>query len=117
MTPSEIHDLYAPLWKLVPETRPKNLDDDFGLRHVEGNYCQSVEASDTLAVCRSAALEWLTRVDGEANECQPLFKRYSNEAGAFVFINWSGESFWGASPDHALVAAALKTAEQQKATT
>lgn len=105
MNAKEIHDLYAPLWERVPETRPRDLCEEDGNLFVE-----DVEDGDAiiLAICRSAALEWLWGL-GFSVDMGPY-----KSGGWFVEVDhMHHEAVDDRKPlDHALVAAAMKVAEK-----
>lgn len=145
MTAKELHDLYAPLWAKVPETRPFHKDfpivfhedEDDGDRfrvQTEPRHWHSLSDKIAAALCRVAVEDWLRNdvvtshtVYGEPNH--DLMPKYSSEEdGTSIFLDWpckwatqgidvedGAAMFTGPTIHHALVAAALAVAGKENA--
>ncbi len=114
MNAKELHDLYAPLWELVPETSP---DGGFGgslALHPNGKSLWWLDAGTPIpcgltaaaALCRVAVEDWLIGRGFEVNKS-------AIPSGFWVGVDDAGhvqKADSGPTIHHALVAAAMAVA-------
>lgn len=121
MTAKELHDLYAPLWALVPETNPNGLV--MGREVLHHGLFGMIHTEAAAALCRVAVEDWLHAqeysttigaIDPNAPDCDKWVELYwpghpdADPERSLVF-------FPGPTIHHALVAAALAVAGKENA--
>lgn len=127
MTAAELHALMAPLWKVAPETRPDGLwygSEDVGdnlamLWTLHGDILDIDRPEIPAALCEVAVMRWLLSIKDAPVTLRGGFQTYRE----FIIVKMSdadcqdepwavhdgaADVYWfGVTPLHALVAAAL----------
>ncbi len=112
MNAKELHDLYAPLWAKVPETRPEDLywTERYGGEWAddEGDYWG--DPAGAAALCRVAVEDWLRVAGADVTTQYGGQVRLESGDGRINFGMLDQTCFGGPTIHHALVAAALAVA-------
>lgn len=123
MNSAEIYALYAPLWELVPETKPKRVryggracfEDYFFWSDCDYERFETANIPDdaALALCRSAVLEWLMEADNAVLKIWKCPGPHSPHPWEIRVDHDGRDGMCNLdSLDHALVAVAMKVADK-----